>query len=94
VSGNNKEMTLNAEKFSMSDIDGLRSLNTLLTGLLIEMVKTMNSISGRPPLSTVDFRMCKNILDYDISLIPVLDKENTELGIRVTLIETKNLKGH
>lgn len=91
---NNKEIMLNTEKLSISDVESLRGLNMLLTGLLIEMVKTTNVMIGKKPLDPVTFRMCKNLLDYDISLVPVFDKENNEVGIRATLTETKNIKGH
>lgn len=87
-----KEMILNTEKLGLADIDSVRSLNTMLTSLLIEMVKTTNVMMNRPQLEPVVFRMCKHILDYDIKLEPVLDKQNNELGMKVILSMTS--KGH
>ncbi len=87
-----KEMTLNGEKLTSGDVDSVRLLNTMLTSLLIEMVKTTNIMMNRDQLDPVVFRMCKNILDYDIKLEPVMDKENNELGMRVILMAAS--KGH
>ena len=80
------EMMIDTEKLTTVDLDSVRALNTMLTSLLIGMVKTTNIQMNRDQLAPVVFRMDRNILDYNIKLEPVIDKEHNELGMRVILI--------